>query len=361
MRRIIFLLLLSILMTPISASLAAPPGASANDAKNVLTKIRWAVHTDAVTGAKRLRLVFDFTGPVKVNSSMLAVPVPSLILNLTGVVPGAGIGSNTKLDGTIADSINAVSNGKETRMKIDLPIMINDTDYKVFVLRKDPVTKRPDRIVVDINKPVLPANFHFTAGLKGKVIVLDPGHGGSDPGAIGPGKTMEKTITLAVSLKVKALLEKAGAKVIMTRQSDRDVYKPGDTAVEELSARASVANRNKADIFVDVHINSFVNPDVGGTATYYYEKTPYDLILAQTIQSNLIHDGGLENRGVHAANFYVLKHTVMPSVLAELAFISNPKEENLLNEPDFQQKMAQGIVKGIDDFFAQAAKMGGEQ
>jgi len=202
-------------------------------------------------------------------------------------------------------------------------------------------------------------DFSFTPGIKGKVIAIDPGHGGSDTGAIGPTNIQEKAVTLAVSMKVKALLEQAGAKVYMTRTDDRDVFAPNDSASEELGARVAVGNKYKADIFVDIHANSFTNPQVGGAGTYYYKKSIYDKVLARTIQSNLADASGLDDRGIYPANFYVLKHTVMPAVLIELAFLSNPKEEKLLNTPLVQQKMAQGIVNGIDDFFTQAAKIGG--
>ena len=159
-----------------------------------------------------------------------------------------------------------------------------------------------------------------------------------------------------MALQAKTLLEKAGAKVIMTRQDDRDVFGAAASATDELKARTTVANNRKADAFISIHINAFTNRTAGGTSTYFYQKTPYDSMLAQNLQTTLLRAGGLLDRGVHSANFYVVKRTVMPAALLELAFISNPDEEKLMNTPQFHQRMAQGIVQGLDRFFTQAAK-----
>lgn len=195
----------------------------------------------------------------------------------------------------------------------------------------------------------------ITPGLKGKVIVIDPGFGGADPGVIGPNGIPEKTITLAVALKVKVLLEQAGAKVIMTRMDDRDVFGPNGSAVEEAKARVAVGNQNKADVFVNISTNYFSNSNASGTVTYYYQKSIYDRLLAKSIQDSVINAVGTNNRGIYPANFYVLKHTLMPAILIQLGFQSNPKEEMLLSAPKSQQKLAQGIYNGLDNFFAQAA------
>jgi len=120
----------------------------------------------------------------------------------------------------------------------------------------------------------------FTPGLKDKIIVIDPGHGGTDTGIIGPDGIKEKTIILAVALKVKVLLEQAGAKVIMTRIDDRDVFSPNASAVAEVGARVAVANINKADVFINISGNFFVNPNINGTATYYYQKSVYDRVVS---------------------------------------------------------------------------------
>lgn len=347
-------------VTPkVLAASTAPAKATAAGAGQ-LTQFRWASHIDAITGASSLRLVFDASGPVSVDSSVIATPTPRLVVTVKGATPGQ-LKNSVAFDGKIADNVNISADGQNTRITIETPLMVEDGDYKVFTLRQDPANNKPFRVVVDINKPVPPMVFNYTPGLQNKTIVIDPGHGGTDPGAVGPGKTTEKAVNLAISLKVKALLEKAGAKVVLTRTGDSDVYGPNASAVNELKARATVGNARKADLFLSVHANSFGNPTVGGTATYYYQKTPYDTMLARAIQANMAPAGGLQDRGVSAANFYVIKQTIMPAVLVETAFISNPDEEKLLNDPVFQQKIAQGIVQGMENFFAQAARKGGER
>lgn len=322
-----------------------------------LTDVRWARHVDAVTGTSRLRLVFDVSGPVAAAAEITGAPIPQLIVHIKGAVPGK-IVTKQSLDGKIAENYKINREKDETTVVINLPLMVEDGGYKVFTLRNDPKTKRPFRVVVDINRPVPPVVYNFTAGLKNKLIAIDPGHGGSDPGAIGSNKTQEKAITLAIAKNVKTLLEKAGAKVVMTRQDDRDVYGVAATASEELNARTTVANSKKADIFLSIHIDSFTSSEAGGTTTYYYQKTPYDALLAQTIQTSLQQATGFLNRGAKPANFYVVKRSFMPAVLTEVGFISNPAEEKLLNTPQFQQRVAQGLVQGLNQFFSLAARGG---
>jgi N-acetylmuramoyl-L-alanine amidase len=350
----------------ISQAVAAPALKATNSlpqarlsSSNQLTNVRWLVHKDAVEGTSKLRLVIDTKDAVKVNSNLDGKTGSQLIINISGAAVGR-LNDSVVLDGKIADKVRFIKkDNNNSQVVVDLSDMIEDSDYKVFTLKSDAINNKTFRVVVDINKGVPKVEYNFTAGLRNKVIAIDPGHGGSDPGAIGPNKLQEKTATLAIAQKVQALLERAGAKVLMTRKTDVDVFGPNASAVDELNARAVVANTNKADVFVSLHINAFTNPAVGGTATYYYQKSNYDILLANCIQDNLIKTGGLQDRGINAAGFYVIKKAQMPSVLAELGFISNPNEEKLLSTPQFQEKMAQGVVQGLDAFFAQAAKKGG--
>ncbi|MDR3566052.1 MAG: N-acetylmuramoyl-L-alanine amidase [Negativicutes bacterium] len=343
------------------STVAKPDAVPAVPAVQQLTQFRWATHTDATTGASSLRLVFDVSGPVDVDGSLSSTPTPRLMVTVKGAQPGK-VSDSANLDGKIADSVSIYAvDGQNTKIAVDLPLMVDEGDYRVFTLPPDASAGKPFRVVVDINKPLPPVVFNFTSGLKGKVITIDPGHGGSDPGAIGLARIQEKTVTLAVSLKVKALLEKAGAKVLMTRDTDIDVFGPNSSAVDELKARTTVANARKADIFLSIHANSFVNRTVGGTATYYYQKSQYDSLLAQCIQAGVVQTAGLSNRGSFPANFYVIKRTLMPASLLEMGFLSNPDEEKLLNDPVFQQKVAQGIVQGMDRFFTLAAQGGGDR
>jgi N-acetylmuramoyl-L-alanine amidase len=346
-------------MTTAALQTIAAASNTSLSANNQLTNVRWLVHKDAVEGTSKLRLVIDTSDPVKVSSNLNGKNGSQLIVDISGAAVGK-VGSSVALDGQIADKATFIKkDNNNSQVVVDLSTMISDSDYKVFTLKSDTINNKTFRVVVDINKSVPKAEYNYTAGLMNKVIAIDPGHGGSDPGAIGPNKLQEKTVTLAVAQRVQALLEKAGAKVLMTRKTDVDVFGPNASAVDELNARTVAANNNKADVFVSIHINAFTNPTVGGTATYYYQKSNYDALLADCIQSNLVSTAGLQNRGTYAAGFYVIKRTQMPAVLTELGFISNPDEERLLSTPQFQQKMAQGIVQGLDSFFIQAARGGG--
>jgi len=321
-----------------------------------ITQVRWALHKDTVTGGSSVRLVFDVSDKIEIESNIMESPTPRLIITVRGASPGS-VAKSIRLDGKIADTVCISAVDKNTtKIVIELPMMIEESDYKVFTLRKDAVTKRPNRIIVDINKPVPPPEIVFTSGVKNKVIVIDPGHGGTDPGAIGLNKAQEKDVTLAVALKVRALLLNEGATVVMTRSEDRDVFGPDASAVDELKARTTVANTRKTDIFVSIHADSSTSRSAGGTSAFYYQKTRYDALLAKSLEAKMIAQGNLYERGVFPANFYVVKRTTMPATLVEMAFISNPDEEKLLVNSDFQQKIARGIVDGIEDFFAQAAK-----
>ena len=366
-RKFLTLFIIAVILLPQIAFAAAHKNAgivrtsamSTAPGQTVLTNIRWANHIDAVTGALTLRMVMDLTGPVQVDSSLVSSPVPSLVLTIKNA--NAGQLNSVPLDGQVANKISLSSTADNARVVIELPGVIAAGDYHVFTLPSDSKNNKPDRVVVDITRPVPVVNFNFTAGLSKKVIVLDPGHGGSDSGAVGPGGTQEKIVTLAVSQKLKSLLEQAGATVIMTRQTDVDVFAPNDSGVEELGARTDIANNRRADIFLSIHANSFSSPTVNGGSTYYYLKSNYDSLLAQSIQDAYAQATGLQDRGIYQANFYVLKHTNMPASLIELAFISNPGEEKLLMNSQFQQKMAEGIFQGLDSFFTQAAARGGNR
>jgi len=357
-RIVLSFLLLMFFMTP-QAGMAATLNGSVSPTKAELTNARWLVHKDAVEGTSKLRLVIDTTGPVKVSGALSENAGPQLIIDVKGAVMGK-IDDSVFLDGEIADKVTFSNKDTNTsQILVDLSSMIEDSDYNIFTLPSSTSSTKTFRVVIDINKPVPKIEYNFTPGLKDKVIVLDAGHGGSDPGAVGPNKTQEKTITLAVAQKMKILLEKAGAKVLMTRQTDVDVYGPNASAVDELRARTMVANNNKADVFVSIHINAFTNPAVGGIATYYYRNSGYGAMLAKNIQDNLAKINGFQDRGINAAGFYVIKNTDMPAVLTELGFISNPNEEKILNTPQVQQQMAQGLVQGLENFFAQASRKGG--
>ncbi len=184
-----------------------------------------------------------------------------------------------------------------------------------------------------------------TGSLQGRTIVVDPGHGGHDPGAVGRSFNLtEKFVNLDTSLRLAGLLRDAGARVILTRSTDVFIT---------LGQRAVTANNSGADIFVSVHANAHTNRSIGGTETYYNTAfRPQDSRrLATLVQQELVGELGLRNIGVKTANFYVIRHTTMPSILVELAFLSNAREESLLNQASFRQRSANAIFRGINRYF----------
>jgi len=174
-------------------------------------------------------------------------------------------------------------------------------------------------------------------------VCIDPGHGGYDPGAVGPGGVQEKVITMAVSQKVAGILRSAGINVILTRGTDKLL---ANSINADLGMRCKVANQAKADVFVSIHCNSAADKSATGTEVFCNKGSVFGHKLAEAIHARLIPALGLHDRGVKQANFAVLRGTDMPATLVELAFISNPTEEGLLEEVAFQDKAAQAIAKG---------------
>jgi N-acetylmuramoyl-L-alanine amidase CwlD len=184
-------------------------------------------------------------------------------------------------------------------------------------------------------------------GSNPRLIVIDPGHGGSDTGAMHNG-LVEKYLTLDIANRLRAILVSRGWLVKMTRDRDVDVVAPNDDARTELQGRCDIANNAGARLFVSIHINSFTSPVLSGTTTYYYK--PNDVKFAAAVQRRLISLLGTKDDGVRRENFYVVRHTTMPAVLVEAAFLSNPQDAAKLKNPAFLQNVAEGIADGIADY-----------
>ncbi|AGB40467.1 N-acetylmuramoyl-L-alanine amidase [Halobacteroides halobius DSM 5150] len=224
--------------------------------------------------------------------------------------------------------INQMSNYQIKRNSLGLVLKINQDTQ---VVTSSIISRKPK-----LKKPKLK--------LRTKKIVIDPGHGGFDPGAIGPSGVQEKTVNYQIAKSVNKLLKQAGFRTKMTRRSDK---------FYSLAKRANQANRWSADLFVSIHSNSNSKPWINGTATYaHWYASKSNWALAWYVQSELVERIKLESNGLKAANFAVLRETNMPAILVETAFLSNPREERLLNSDDFQQKAAAGIVAGIKKYFA---------
>lgn len=175
--------------------------------------------------------------------------------------------------------------------------------------------------------------------LSNRVIVLDPGHGGRDPGAVVGQTLYEKTYTLDIAKRLKTLLEKEGAYVMLTRQSDK---------TRSLNARTTLANRYDADIFLSLHLNTFSKSSVHGSKTFYYKYK--DKKLAQHIQKQLCYDLKSKNNGTRKGRLYVLRYTQMPATLIEPLFLTNPSERNKIKNPEYRQKLALSIFQGIKNY-----------
>lgn len=189
-----------------------------------------------------------------------------------------------------------------------------------------------------------------SARLMGKVICIDPGHGGNDPGAIGPTGTYEKDNTLAISLLLRERLERNGAKVYMTREIDQSVTHESATQEEELEARVAIAKQAKADLFISIHNDGFISPTASGATTYHYGSSEA-VRLAEMVQDQLIESLGVRDRGTRFASFFVIRYASMPAILVEVAFISNPDEELLLASEDGRNRAAYGIFEGIVRYY----------
>ena len=292
-----------------------------------------------------------------------------------------------------------ITQSSERSVEVSLPAG-SFQRYKLLTLAN------PHRLVIDVvpsSDPLTAPPVDLTPGLElplptppqpaqpraksFKTIVIDPGHGGKDPGARGQRGTEEKDITLKVALKLRDLLSKQpGIRVLMTRDRDEFV---------ELEDRAKFANGQEADLFVSIHVNSHPQRSVKGIEIYHFGEakdqralevaarengTPLnttgvgweylvaDLLTAKKIEAslelawtakeamvtNLNNRYSLVDHGVKTAPFYVLRFTSMPSILAEIAYISNSAEEDMLRTGLFTTRVAEALMEGVNTFLASA-------
>ena len=347
--------------------------------------------------ADKTRIVIDASKPVTYKKMVLSAP-DRLVIDIANAWVSPKLDRQLDLDTNFVGTVKIAQFDPQT-VRVVVETKVGRNNYKVFGLNSGTV---PGRIVMDFGnltdssgakidlpekapaakpktetvkpKPAkqeqekkepakskesnkdeeLDEELAGITGLKGRKIVLDPGHGGSDSGAIGPTGVMEKSVTLRVANEVRRLLVKEGATVYMTREADIEVSpkRAKATDIEELQARCDVANEVNADIFVSIHMDSFTNRAAKGTTGYYYSLgDKRSRVLADKIRSGVIDQIGTQSRGTQSCNFYVVKHTDMPATLLEVAFISNEQEEKLLDSEDGIRKAAQGIVDGIADYF----------
>jgi N-acetylmuramoyl-L-alanine amidase len=180
-----------------------------------------------------------------------------------------------------------------------------------------------------------------------RVVVIDPGHGGTDPGAVGIGGLRETNITLPISLEVTRLLQQQGLQVYLTRSDEsREV---------DLPPRVALAKQVRADVFVSIHANSInlSRPDINGVEVYYAPGSALGAELSRTILSSIMRSVNIPNRGVRSARFYVVRNTPMPATLIETGFVTGAEDAPKLRDPNFQRQMAAAIAQGIIEFLNQ--------
>lgn len=191
--------------------------------------------------------------------------------------------------------------------------------------------------------------------LGNRAVVIDAGHGGVDPGAVGKGKVLEKDVTLAVSKRLQALVQQSGAKTIMVREDDSDLGTSQGLLKrkrEDLAQRIQLAMDAQAEVYISIHANSFPDAKMTGAQTFYHSDSPEGKLLAQSIQQEL--NSMTKGKRVVKGNqdIYVLKKAHQAAVTVELGFLSNLEEEQLLTTPEYQEKLAIAIYQGLSVYFS---------
>ena len=336
------------------------------------------------------RIVIDLSKPTKYKI-WVSESGKELRVTLLNTVPAAGVPDRKHLKSPHATTVRITRpSPTTTRATIRLN---GDTRHRIFTL------EHPDRVVLDLytrsdstrttpssTAPSSSTHVRKTTRHIGKMIVIDPGHGGKDPGAMGRTGLKEKTVVLDIGRRLKKLLEQRGHRVIMTRTTDRFI---------SLEDRTKLANAAKADLFISIHANASPVRSVKGVEVYMLGKATNEAARATAARENgpmdaqmsdldlifrdmeqdyrvnhsislahLTRDAflrtvgrryGLVDLGVKRAPFYVLKTATMPGILAEVSFISNAKEEARLKQPSFRQNVAEALEEGIQQYLVAAS------
>lgn len=187
-------------------------------------------------------------------------------------------------------------------------------------------------------------------------VVIDAGHGGYDPGAITKQGVYEKEINLEMAKRVQELLKPCGINVILTRDEDEDYVPEGAQGRHtkkqaDLNYRIFMATQAKVDAFISLHLNATVTGLNSGAETFYHFKSNEGKILAETIQQELVKVPGMNRRIAKPGDFYIINNSPMPTVIVELGYLSNPKEQKKLQESWYQDQLAHAVAKGIANYF----------
>lgn len=185
--------------------------------------------------------------------------------------------------------------------------------------------------------------------LSDKVIAIDAGHGGGDPGAIGVNGTAEKEINLILAQMLQELLEEKGATVIMTRTDDT-AY--SDVKKEDLDHRVEIVTKNKSELFISIQCNAVPGSAYHGAQVFYYPESEDGKLLAESIQESLVKNlKNTDREALTLSSAYIMYTLDMPAIIVETGFLSNPEEEALLNDKDYQEKVVAAIYSGIVDYY----------
>jgi len=215
------------------------------------------------------------------------------------------------------------------------------------------------------------AAIHWAAAvgsLRGRVVAIDPGHGGVDPGAIGPRGITEDAVVWAVSQDLTAMLQRAGAVVLLTRGTNGEPVRGTTTAGPatrrrlDLRTRVAQLNARGADVVLSIHANHFTDPRAHGAQTFYgSSQRAESKLLAGLVQEQLAVLTGETRRLISdEVNHYLLRAAAMPAVTVEIGFLSNPREAALLADPTYQRRIAYALFVALAYWFAQRhAPVGG--
>lgn len=204
-----------------------------------------------------------------------------------------------------------------------------------------------------VYRSVTPDLMVLSHTMANQIIVIDAGHGGKDPGAISISGVAEKEINLAIAMKLDEYLRQAGAIVVNLRRDDSDLAGEDFTGTirerkrKDLEQRAILANKNKADMFISIHVNADPSPQWFGAQTFYKYNNPASKVIGESIQSELKRILKNTKREAKEGNYYLMDKTNMPTVIVEVGFLSNLKEEKLLLQDEYQAKIAYAILSGI--------------
>lgn len=202
--------------------------------------------------------------------------------------------------------------------------------------------------------------FGKTAGIAENTVIIDPGHGSPDGGAVGVDGVIEKDINLSISFKLKSLFQATGYTVIMTRENDNAIYDEGSKTIRKKKAtdlhnRLAIVNSHSNAVFISIHQNIYKSSKNSGSVVFYSPNNDNSKVLAQSIQDSIAVMLQPQNtRAVNPAkrNLYILYNAKSPAVMVECGFLSNPAECKLLQDDDYQNKMAFAIFSGTLNFYA---------